>query len=334
MTCELSDICNQGDCNEEIHTKPTTNLFGTYCKTCGQTSCYADDTTYSVSAETTEELQEKITMNLKQISEHLNANELKINEDKTTLMLMMTRQKRATMTTEQQNIHIIADNGETVSRSEETVLLGLTLDQNMEWKKHLETGQEAMLSKLRRKLGGLKLVGKHLTKRSKLQLVNRIIMSKIGYMIEIWGDTKFQKNVMTKIQRLQNTAAKFVPGKGRRTPTKQLMEECNWMSIRQLAAYCSILSLWKVVNLGQPECLRSKILTVEDKEKRTRKLMGGGLESKDQPELEIVKRSWRWRAIILWNDLPRNLREEKDILSMKRDLKEHIKQNIPTHIHG
>ena len=95
---ELPNILkNPETCKNSAHEKHI-ELFGKNCKECGEIPCYADDATVVMSSSSRKENQEKIVKNLKKISEFLTANELVINEDKTTITEVMTRQKRAKVT--------------------------------------------------------------------------------------------------------------------------------------------------------------------------------------------------------------------------------------------
>ena len=65
------------------------------CTECGGICCYADDSTYSVTAATTQELSIKLDEKFKVMSSYLSENRLCINSDKTHLVIMSTRQKKS-----------------------------------------------------------------------------------------------------------------------------------------------------------------------------------------------------------------------------------------------
>ena len=58
-----------------------------------------------------------------------------------------------------------------------TVLLGGTIQGTTSWKEHLDTGEEALLPKLWKKLGALKFLSRKLSKKSRLLLANGYIMN-------------------------------------------------------------------------------------------------------------------------------------------------------------
>ena len=65
------------------------------CKTCGSIGCYADDTTYSCSGSDLVELSDQLSSKYNVMSDFLISNRLKLNDDKTHLMVMTTSQARA-----------------------------------------------------------------------------------------------------------------------------------------------------------------------------------------------------------------------------------------------
>ena len=67
-------------------------------------------------------------------------------------------------------------------------------------------------------------------------------MSVIVYMVAIWGGT--EKYVIRAVQVMQNRAARCITKLGWYTPTKTLLETCNWLSINQLVFYHTALQVW------------------------------------------------------------------------------------------
>ena len=63
------------------------------CKNCGTVACYADDTNYSCSDSDPDILTEKLSSKYKVLSDFLISNILKLNDDKTHLMVMTCEDK-------------------------------------------------------------------------------------------------------------------------------------------------------------------------------------------------------------------------------------------------
>ena len=63
-------------------------------------------------------------------------------------------------------------------------------------------------------------------------VANGIFMSKLVYLIQLWGYS--DKYLLKTIQILQNKAARVVTGKTWWTPVRILLKDCKWLSINQL----------------------------------------------------------------------------------------------------
>ena len=138
-------------------------------------------------------------------------------------------------------------------------ILGLNVQNSTSWKASIEDGSEALLPNLRReKLGILKFIGKTLPFNSRNFLASGLLLSKIQYMLPIWGGGTEPK-YLSKIQALINNSARFVTQMGPRTKTKTLMEALGWLDIRELVELHSLVSMWKVIWLCSPLYMHNKM---------------------------------------------------------------------------
>ena len=69
-------------------------LFSRNCKVCGTLICYADDSTFTFSSKNRNDNQIRIHECIENMKIYLTANKLCINEDKTSLLESMNRQRR------------------------------------------------------------------------------------------------------------------------------------------------------------------------------------------------------------------------------------------------
>ena len=75
-----------------VDNPPNEHSYNVHCIECGGLCCFADDSTYSISGKTANEISQKIATKYEIISEYMQLNRLKLNDDKTHLMVMMTDQ--------------------------------------------------------------------------------------------------------------------------------------------------------------------------------------------------------------------------------------------------
>ena len=298
---------NKYDCQHTAHNSEY--LFGKNCPQCGNIICFADDSTLIFSSNSRILNQMKLVEGLDIIGNFLTANQLSINRTKTTISEIMIGQKRARTPGHPPTLSEFESDGteKIIKAQSETRLLGANIQDNMSWKAHLDTGEEAMLPEARKKLGILKHLGKQAPKHSRKILADGLVLSKIRYLTPLWGGTS-EKN-LNAVQTLINNTARFVTGWGRRTSTMDLMTECQWLTARELVLQNSLLLMWKIVRLDSPSSIKEKIQLVDE-----------GKLSTSVPRLLHTSQGFRWRSVIEWNKLPTTLREQLSLPTFKKEL--------------
>ena len=152
-----------------------------------------------------------------------------------------------------------------------------------------------MLPTVRSKLGALKYISKIIPKKGRKLLVEGIILSKIMYLIPMWGGSP--KKYMKKVQVLINKSARLVLKTSRLTSTKKLMTETGWFYATEMALYHTMLLTWKLIRQGTPEYF-SDIIVVEDEDYLTTRA----------PRLKITATRYRCICVTQWNRLPDEIR--------------------------
>ena len=207
---ELPQVVKDEDNCQHLSHKPADNLFVPNCPQCGSVPSYADDVTFMVTGHSRFSNQERLSTNAVRLKTFLNDNNLSINMGKTAIIEIMTRQKRVrlqdnpppqlTVTT----LQVILKN---IQTSDHCRLLGANIDKDMSWKSHLTTGPKALIPALRTKIGALQHFAKYLPKQSRLLLANGLIISKLLYLITVWGGPTVlhEKTAGTPQQDSQNS---------------------------------------------------------------------------------------------------------------------------------
>ena len=139
-------------------------------------------------------------------------------------------------------------------------------------------------------------------------------------MITAWGGC--EAFVIRAVQVLQNRAARFVTKKSWFTPTRILLLECNWLSIKQLVFYHTILQVWRVTNYNQPEYMINKLEAAV-----TRSGSQGNLRI---PVFKsaLCNKSFFVRAASEWNRIPSDIRNTLSISVFKKKAKIWIKNKV------
>ena len=131
----------------------TDNLFSSECNKCGSYIIYADDGLYKTSSNGRNYNQDKIYEFFWKIKDFLNANGLKVNDQKTNLTEFMTYQKRTKMGGIPPDLTIreetkdlegnIKMQDKLITDNPNFRILGLNLNSNLSWENHLSTGKKS-----------------------------------------------------------------------------------------------------------------------------------------------------------------------------------------------
>ena len=231
-TNELPDIVKKDDCEKSEHLE-NEELFGNNCETCGIVTCFADDCTVATAKADRTENMKSMEENLEKITDYLTGNGLSINKTKTVIQECMVMQKRAKLTAAPltlkiQSVTAGVEDKELVNKIH-TRFLGINLNRDLSWRSHLEQGEKALLPALRKRLGGLKHLGNTIPLKARRILANSLIISKIIYMIPVWGGTHTVH--IKKVQVILNKTARYVLNGGKSWSANKLMTACNWLGV-------------------------------------------------------------------------------------------------------
>ena len=320
---EFPAVVKDDICENPRHTD-TSKLFGQSCEKCGSLVVFADDAEYLVASNNRIWNQERIEDRFVRIVDFLNANGLAVNQSKTGLTEYMSRQKRVKTQGIPPELTVREEKeGKTTDAhiTDKTWcrILGGNLKNDLTWSAHLETGKKPVLPGIRRQLGALSKLKNIISKKGKLQLINGLIVSRLSYIISLWGNTS--ESYIRRAQVCMNKGARFILNCSKSTRIREMMSDCNWLDVVELTEYHSILQLWKVLHWNAPQYLRDKFLIEEEMVVRT-----------NLPRLKLIREAWRNKSKDNWNNLPYELRTELNLSKFKVCLKRHLKDRRQTDV--
>ena len=158
-------------------------------------------------------------------------------------------------------------------------------------------------------------------------------MSSLIYVIQLWGGAN--KSLISLLQIQQNKAARFVTRLGHRTSVKILLQQCGWLSVRQLVIYHDCLFVYKVMQYSKPVYFQEKFQSHSQFEPfeepvsfRTRLNCTGEIRMDGKTKSDLNRQSFVHVSSQAWNSLPAQIRQAQKIDSFKRSLKAWIQQHI------
>ena len=283
---------------------------------CGELVGYVDDGAYSYAHYDPGTLSRVLTRKFKHIEDWVNDNKLVINTDKTHLLVMGPKK----IDNRRKEVEIQAGPF-TIKPTEYERLLGAFIHESMQWNCHVRDHSKSIVKQLITRINGLKKISKSATFNTRLMIANGAVMSKVVYLISVWGGS--QEYLLDILQVQQLAAARTVCGfLSRFWSKRKLLNRVGWLSIRQLAYYHTVLQAHKTILSGKPASLHQALSTQFPY--RTRNATSGRIR---YPE-NLSKASFKNRAVHYYNEVsPEVFRGT--IATVKYKLRSWVKQNVP-----
>ena len=102
-------------------------------------------------------------------------NKLKMNDEKTHLLIMTTRQRRRAL-----NIEVKIDtSAEEIKPIQYEKLLGIFIQDDLKWSEYIQNNDNSLLKQLNSRLSALKLMSQVASFKTRLMIANGIFCSKL-----------------------------------------------------------------------------------------------------------------------------------------------------------
>ena len=179
------------------------------------------------------------------------------------------------------------------------------------------------MKKLGSRINGLKRTCRNGSFESRLMVANGIVMSKLVYLVTLWGGA--QQYLLKSLLVQQLTAARVVCGfKCWGWSKTRLLEKVGWLSVRQLIVYHTVLQAQKTITSCVPRPLHSALST--NHPYRTRQASAGQIRFGE--DFKAGAASFKYRAMVWYNSVPASVRTGS-AATVKKKLKMWVKSNIP-----
>ena len=280
---------------------------------------YADDTQlylpFSLTPEGAERAVIKIEDCIDDVRKWMSVNKLKLNEDKTELLVILpTRQAHKC------SITSITIGGCEVQTTDSARNLGVIFDCFMQMKTHINTVVKSCNCQLR-EIGKIR---QYLTLEAATNLIHAFVSSRLDYgnsLLFGLPDTDLKK-----LQKVQNTAARILTRTGKYDHISPVFRELHWLMIKERINFKILLLTYKSLNNLAPPYLLDLLQPYES----TR-----ALRSDNQLNLKIPKtrlksygdRAFSHAAPTLWNKLPLEIKSASSLDLFKSKLKTHMFSN-------
>ena len=271
---------------------------------------FADDTTLYTSGKKIRLLECEINHDLEIVSDWFKANKLTLNIDKTVCMIFSPNK------TILNDIHIkILD--QVIPTCTQSKFLGLWLDSNLSWDKHLSV----ICSKMKQNLGLLRKCKNYLDSRTLKTMYYAHIHSHLSYSILVWGSILKESN-FKKLQRIQNACIRTMK------PYMKLTEgfsDLNIQTVRELLDLELCKFFFKLMNGLLPPKLMDCALS-DSKGQTLKKRHEYMTRQKNLPNLPLAnniqyKNSFLTCSNKLYTNLPDYIKKAKTLSEFVKKIK-------------
>ena len=277
---------------------------------------YADDSQLYMAFEPREpmsrdEILQRIEACLNDIVSWMNKNFLKLNADKTEVIVFVPRRSKVD--------DITVRVGDAVIKPSSAVKnLGALLDSNLDMEQQVNSISRSCYMQIRH-IGQIR---KYLTVDATRSLVNSLVTSRLDYCNSLLcGSPKY---ILNKLQNVQNTAARVISKTSRYSHITPVLKELHWLPVHIRVQYKVLTYVFKALH-GQAPVYIQNLLSVYRPRRE--------LRSQNESLILVVPRArtttYGDRAFMtaapkLWNRLPDKIRNSETLPVFKRALKTHL----------
>ena len=272
--------------------------------------CFADDSTLVAASKSIAVVGEKLTDDCNSLCTWMQNNRFKLNAEKTHLLTVGTSERLVTLT---QNLEVSMDGvqlKETEGRVE--LLLGVKVQSNLKWSEQIES----LSRRLRDRLNGLEKLRYIMGKNCRKNIVQGLFNSVLCYCLPLFGGCN--SSDIQLLQTQQNRAGRIVLNLPPRFNRDTMFDMLGWMTVHQLVAYHTLLTVFRIRRSKEPEYLARALC---------RDNYRGNIIVTNS-RLGLYKKSFVQRGSTLWNSVPPELRRIPGTAAFKAKLKKWVHESV------
>ena len=183
---------------------------------------------------------------------------------------------------------------------------------DLKWSEQVAT----LIGKLKTRLAGLDHLKLIMGKTNKTTIVEGVFNSVLCYCLPLFGGCNVSELQALQVQ--QNRAARIVLNLPPRTNRDFMFDKLVWMTVQQLVAYHTLITVFRIRKSQEPEYLATAL----GRDNRCGNIIVSN------SKLGLYKKSFVPRGSVLWNRLPKSLRNQKKVGKFKKDLRTWVAEHV------
>lgn len=276
---------------------------------------FADDTQMwesfdPTSPESKIEAINHLNATLEKVYKWTSAHNLKLNPDKTVVLLLNT----SNIPTDNVTIRL---NDINIESQSECTDLGVLLDDRFKLRKHISKVCKTGYFWLHQ----LRLISKYITPANLKSAVHAFVITRIDFTNALY--VNMPKKDIHRLQRLQNAAARFLENIKWTDSISRALMRLHWLPVDMRIKFKICVLVHKAIHMNTPAYINT-ILDVTSTGKITRASHQFFLRVPIPNTRRTGDRAFRYAAPIIWNHLPSEIRASENLHAFKNQLKTYL----------
>lgn len=160
----------------------------------------------------------------------------------------------------------------------------------------------------------------HYVNQDTLRIVaESLILCHLSYCTEVWSSAS--KKDLTKIQVVQNKAARLVLGCSIKTSRDQMYSTLSWLTLNQRIIVTLSTMIYNTLTMKMPISLFNQIVYCNSVHSHNTRKANNGHIMTPYPKTNFMKKTFLYRAIVIWNNIPIEVHQLCNKLSFKSSLR-------------
>ena len=272
-------------------------------------SLYADDTSIYVSNPDPSTVGNLLEEDLRHICKWLECNGLKINVEKTQLMVLCSHQKS------HQEDQVEVKIGTSVLQKQKSVkYLGVTVDKHLRWHLHIDNVRKNCLGKI----AAIRRASSYLPGHIRRTLYLSFVLPHLEYCSVAWNNCG--ATLTSRLERVQNYALCVILNKPPRSNTEEMQSQLSLPSLSCRRKISTIMQVRRCLSRHAPDYLCSKFTaraSILTDHPSTRGAKDLHLKA---PRTNLYKSSFEYSGAKLYNDLPNDLKSMRSDYAFRKAL--------------
>ena len=275
---------------------------------------YADDTTILCAAKNINTVTNSLEKNISKLSKYFEINHLKMNVDKTKFVLFGTQQKCSKVSET-----CLEVNSEKIQQSKDAKFLGVTLDQTLSFKTHINS----LLKKMAVAIKAIQVIRNQVPLKTRITLLKSLVLSQLTHSSLLCCNLQQQLN--DSINKQIKWGLKVCYYKGRRESSKTLRDQ-NLILLAPNYFLVPALCYFALISNQLIPAFKNSIRIPNSLPKTNRRTQLRLLPGKARTT--YLQNSFIFTCIRAWNDLPLFIKNTELTVNYKRKIKSRIKNHI------